>query len=275
MSVSVGIVFGTYRNEVTNLGGENVNFNGGQVREYTANRIQEGFPIAYFFGLETDGIFQNQAEVDAHAEQSGKAVGRVRYIDQDGDGVIDLGKDKVQIGSPHPDFTYGINLGFNYKNFDVNIFGNGVQGNDLFNANKYFTHFNSFQGGRSIDLLQSWGYPGATNDATTDLPQVNLNAPAQEYNSTSFFVEDGSYFRLKNLQIGYTIDDSVVSSMDGAKVKVFVQGTNLLTFTNYTGLDPEVGIANFYNGNADWGLGLDSGFYPVNRTLTVGFSATF
>ena len=273
LSIGVGIVFGTYRNEVTNLGGPNVNFNGGQVREYTANRIQEGFPISFFYGLETDGIFQNQAEVDAHAEQSGKGVGRVRYKDIDGDGVVDLGKDKTMIGSPHPDFTYGINLSLNYKKLNVNIFGNGVQGNELFNANKYFTHFNSFQGGRSVELLNSFGYPGATVDP--ELPQVSLNAPALEYNSTSFFVEDGSYFRLKNLQIGYTIDDSMVSSMDGATVKVYVQGTNLLTFTQYGGLDPEVGISNFYNGNADWGLGLDSGFYPVNRALSVGFSATF
>ncbi len=273
LSIGVGIVFGTYRNEVTNLGGPNVNFNGGQVREFTANRIQEGFPIAYFFGLETDGIFQNQAEVDAHAEQSGKAVGRVRYVDQDGDGVIDLGKDKTLIGSPHPDFTYGINLSARWKKLDFNLFANGVQGNELFNANKYFTHFNSFQGGRSVDLLNSFGYPGATVDP--ELPEVNLNAPALEYNSTSFFVEDGSYFRLKNMQIGYTIDDSAIPTMNGAKVKVYVQGTNLLTFTQYTGLDPEVGISNFYNGNADWGLGLDSGFYPVNRALSVGISATF
>lgn len=273
LSLDVGVVFGTYRNEVTDFGGPNVNFNGGQVREFFANRSQEGYPLASFYGLEADGIFQNQAEVDAHAEQTGKAVGRVRYKDQNDDGIINLDGDRTFIGNPHPDFTYGVNVNLNYKKLSVNIFGNGVQGNEIFNANKYFTHFNSFQGTRSTDLLNSFGYPGATVDP--ELPQVNLSAPAQEYNSTSFFVEDGSYFRLKNLQIGYTIDKSVLSMLGDASVKAYIQGTNLLTSTKYTGLDPEVGISNFYNGGADLSIGVDSGFYPVQRTLSVGLSATF
>ncbi|WP_235295835.1 SusC/RagA family TonB-linked outer membrane protein [Portibacter marinus] len=274
MSFNASIVFGTYRNEVTDLGGENVNILGGQVRESQTAITQEGLPLAAFYGLQTDGIFQNQAEVDAHAEQPGAGVGRVRYVDQNDDGVITLDGDRVVIGNPHPDFTYGINLGFNYKKFSVTLFANGVQGNDLYNANKYFTHFNSFQGNRSTDLLNSFGYPGVTNP-DPELPLVSLEAPALEYGSTSFFIEDGSYFRIKNLQLGYTIDDSLIGSLDDGSIRVFVQGTNLLTFTEYTGLDPEVGIANFYNGGGDLSIGLDSGFYPVNRTFTVGFSATF
>ena len=259
MSIGASINFGMYDNEVTNLGGPDVNFNSGSVREFTASRIQEGFPIAYFYGYEVNGLDD---------------AGRFNFVDTDGDGSI-TGEDRTFIGSPHPDFTYGINLNFSYKNFDVSLFANGVQGNELFNANKYFTHFNSFQGGRSTDLLNSFGYPGATG--TPELPLVSLSAPALEFNSTSFFVEDGSYFRLRNLQIGYTLPQDVLGNIGLESLKIFVQGTNLFTITDYTGLDPEIGRSTFYRSFDfnDWGIGIDSGFYPVTRTYTFGVKASF
>ena len=257
LNLGVSINYGMYENEVTNLGGENVNFNSGNVREFSASRIQEGFPIAYFYGYDIDGLDEN---------------GRFNFVDTDGDGSI-TGEDRTFLGSPHPDFTYGITINLNYKNWDLNIFANGVSGNSIFNANKYFTHFNSFQGNRSLDLLESWGYPGVDNSTAT-LPQVNLSAPALEFNSTSFFVEDGSFFRLRNVQLGYTFDQLKNAGFNS--LKVYVQGTNLLTITDYTGLDPEVGRSSFYEGfNSDWGIGIDSGFYPVTRVFTFGVKATF
>ncbi len=253
----VSVNFGAYKNEVTNLGGENVFFQSGNVREFSASRIQEGFPIAYFYGYNIDGL---------------TSEGRFNFVDTDGDGAV-TGLDRTQIGSPHPDFTYGINFYASYKNFDLSLFATGVQGNDLFNANKYFTHFNSFQGSRSTDLLNSFGYPGA--DGSNELPLVSLSAPALEFNSTSFFIEDGSFLRLKNLQIGYTLNNDLLGDAIGS-LKFFVQGTNLLTFTGYTGLDPEVGRSSFYGGfSGDWGIGIDSGFYPVTRTITFGVKAQF
>lgn len=255
-NIGVSVNFGTYDNEVTNLGGEDVNFISGNVREFSASRIQEGFPIAYFYGYELDGLTED---------------GRFNFVDTDGNGEI-TGEDRTFLGSPHPDFTYGINVNLSYKNFDLSIFANGVQGNDLFNANKYFTHFNSFQGNRSTDLLNSFGYPGATG--TPELPLVSLSAPALEFNSTSFFVEDGSFFRLKNVQLGYNVPADVIPGI--GSLKLFVQATNLFTITNYTGLDPEIGRSSFFgNLSDDWGIGIDSGFYPVTRTITFGAKATF
>ena len=257
LNLGISINYGMYENEVINLGGESVNFNSGNVREFSASRIQEGFPIAFFYGYDISGLDEN---------------GRFSFVDTDGDGTI-TGEDRTFLGSPHPDFTYGININLSYKNWDLGIFANGVSGNDIFNANKYFTHFNSFQGNRSTDLLESWGYPGVDNSSAT-LPEINLNAPALEFNSTSFFVEDGSFFRLRNVQLGYTFDQLKNAGFN--TLKVFVQGTNLLTITNYTGLDPEVGRSSFYQGfNSDWGIGIDSGFYPVTRVYTFGVKATF
>lgn len=259
-SYGVNVNFGTYTNEVTNLGGENVNFNSGAVREFTASRIQEGLPIAYFYGYEIDGLDES---------------GRFNFVDTDGDGEI-TGEDRTYLGDPHPDFTYGININLNYKAFDLNIFANGVQGNELFNANKYFTHFNSFQGNRSTDIInESFGYPGVDNSSAT-LPQVNLNAPALEFNSTSYFVEDGSYFRLRNIQLGYNIANDKLAKVGMSGLKLFVQATNLFTITKYTGLDPEIGRSTFYEGfGQDWGIGIDSGFYPVTTTYTFGVRASF
>jgi len=257
-NIGVSVNVGAYNNEVTNLGGESVNFNSGNVREFTASRIQEGFPIAFFYGFELDGLDEN---------------GRFNFVDTDGNGEVNS-EDRTFIGSPHPDFTYGINVNLSYKNFDLSIFANGVQGNELFNANRFFTHFNSFQGNRSVDVLNSFGYPGATGTPT--LPLVSLNAPAQEFNdANSFFIEDGSYFRLKNVQLGYNVPTAGLGGL--GSLKVYVQATNLLTITDYTGLDPEIGRSTFFGSlqGSDWGIGIDSGFYPVTRTVTFGVKASF
>ena len=257
-NLGVSVNFGTYNNEVTNLGDPNTNFPGGQVREIFVSRIQEGFPIAYFYGYDINGLTDD---------------GQFNFVDTDGNGEI-TGEDRTFLGSPHPDFTYGITVNLSYKAFDLSIFANGVQGNDLYNANKYFTHFNSFQGGRSTDVLNSFGYPGATGTPT--LPLVSLNANPLDFNSTSFFVEDGSYFRLKNVQLGYNLPNDILASTGIESVKVFVQATNLLTITNYTGLDPEIGRSTFFGDfNSDWGIGIDSGFYPVTKTFTFGVKAGF
>ena len=257
-NLGVSLNFGTYDNEVTNLGGPDVNFNRGDVREITVSRIQEGFPIAYFYGYDINGLTDD---------------GQFNFVDTDGNGEI-TGEDRTFIGSPHPDFTYGISVNLSYKAFDLSIFANGVQGNELYNANKYFTHFNSFQGGRSVDVLNSFGFPGATG--TPELPLVSSNANPLDFNSTSFFIEDGSYFRLKNVQLGYSLPEEVLSSTGIGALKFFVQATNLFTITDYTGLDPEIGRSTFFeNVDSDWGIGIDSGFYPVTKTFTFGVKAEF
>ncbi len=257
-NIGVSVNFGAYTNEVINLGGEDVNFNSGQVREVTVSRIQEGFPIAYFYGYDINGLTED---------------GQFNFVDTDGNGEIN-GEDRTFIGSPLPDFTYGINVNLSYKDFDLSIFANGVQGNDLYNANKYFTHFNSFQGNRSTDVLNSFGYPGASG--TPELPLVSLNSDPLDINSTSFFIEDGSYFRLKNVQLGYNLPASAIGSSGIGSLKLYVQATNLLTITNYSGLDPEIGRSTFFgNLGDDWGRGIDSGFYPVTRTVTFGVKAEF
>ena len=251
------------------------NFRGGPI-----TRTQAGSPISVFYGRVVDGIFQNEAEVTAAADQGfatpADGVGRFRYRDLDNDGDID-DDDRTTIGSPHADFTYGLNANISYKNFDLTAYFQGSQGNDIYNYNKIFTDFPTFfNGNRSTRVLDSWS---ETNPGGS-LPALSENITNNETAPNSFFVEDGSYLRLKNLQLGYNIPSSVLSNIGVLNARVYVQGTNLFTIAGYDGLDPEFQSTADPNNPAEGGtnltLGVDEGrFYPVSRIFTVGVKATF
>jgi hypothetical protein len=257
-------------------------FNGGAII-----RNAVGHPMSSFYGYKIVGFWNSQAEIDAANAAAQKAtgdpnavyeadmgVGRFKYADTNGDGVI-TADDRQFLGSPNPKFTYGLNLGLTYKNWDFSAFLYGVQGNKIWNQVKWWTDFyNSFQGAKSTTALyNSW------------TPQNhNAVAPIQEpgsYFSTntvpnSYYVENGSYLRLKNIQIGYTLPHSFLGQYGVSQFRVYVQAANILTATKYTGLDPEVG---FNQGAGSTGsytdFGVDEGSYATPRSVLVGVNLKF
>jgi hypothetical protein len=229
-------------------------------------RTSVGEPVSYFFGRNVLGIFQTQAEVDAHATQDGAGVGRFKYEDVNNDGVIN-DNDRTKIGDPHADLTFGINMNFAYKNWDMSMFWNGSLGNDIFDYTAlYYETPYFFNGNRSTRVLDSWS-PDNTDAALPALSETILN---NEFTSAnSFFVRDGSYLRLRSLQIGYTLPDSITSQLGISGARIYYSGTNLLTLTDFTGLDPEV--PRF--GALD--IGVYSAQYPSNSISSLGININF
>ena len=236
-----------YKNEVVSLIGDAPVFGSTGIRNGEVNRTKVGGELAEFYGREVTGLDAN---------------GRMTFAgDTDGDGDV-----RNVIGSPHPDFTYGINLNLGYQGFDVAAFFNGSQGNDIYNYNKVFTEFGLFfLGNRSANVLNAWT-PSNTN---TDVPALSASYPLEETAPNSYLLEDGSFFRLKNLQIGYTLPDSAIGSIGADSIRIFLQGTNLFTITDYSGYDPEI----IQNNNLN--LGVDRRVYPFAKTFTIGTNIKF
>lgn len=253
------------KSEVTGLGkgGEPVLSGYVQFANANAAKTDVGHPLASFYGYVTDGIFQTQEEVEAAAFQNaGTAPGDIRFKDLNGDNVIDI-NDQTYIGNPTPAFTYGFNADLGWKGFEFNLFFSGSQGNDIFNSTtRYdFTYVN-----RPSSVLDRWTGPGTSNDE----PRVNLSDPNQNARVSDRFVEDGSYLRLKTMQIAYNLPDAWLNKMKFDKFKVYMTIQNLITLTKYSGLDPEIGSVG---GSLE--IGIDRGFYPQARTVMGGVSLTF
>jgi TonB-linked SusC/RagA family outer membrane protein len=263
---NVGFNMAFMRNEVTSLGNGDTPVSAGSYGTGGGliTRTEVGQPIASFYGWQTDGIFQTQSEVDAHAFQSAEtAAGDFRYKDLNGDGVIN-DDDRTFIGNPTPNFTYGITAGASYKNFDLSMFWQGVQGNDIFNAVIRYD-FNT-----TNRLASRRGYWNGAGTSNTE-PRLSIGDPNQNSRISDRFVEDGSYLRLKNIQLGYTFPEALLKKAKISKVRVYISAQNLVTFTKYKGLDPEIGVGR--TGLLD--LGIDRGFYPQARTFLTGVNITF
>jgi TonB-linked SusC/RagA family outer membrane protein len=253
------------KSEVTGLGRGGEPVLSGYVQSANANaaKTDVGHPVASFFGYVTDGIFQNQQEIEAAAFQStGTAPGDIRFKDLDGNGVIDE-KDRTYIGNPTPRYNYGFNADLEWKGLELSLFFQGTQGNDIFmNLTRYdFSYVN-----RPASALQRWTGEGSSNIE----PRMSLSDPNQNARVSDRFIQDGSYLRLKTLQLGYNLPKSWLSKIKFDKVKVYMTAQNLLTFTKYTGLDPEIG-----NIGGSLEIGIDRGFYPQARTVMGGVSVTF
>lgn len=278
LSVSVSLNGSHYKNEILRIDGEQESFQG-PVGSRFGNAVinQVGFPIGSFRGLKTDGIFANQAEVNAHVQQDGAAPGRFRFVDVNGDGRI-TAADRTIIGDPHPDFIAGLDLGFQYKNWDFNANIFGTFGNDIFDVQKEFYVFRNFNTNVRKDLLTKSAVVQngqVTNLGSAIYPQLDISDTFSSQQS-DFFVEDGSYVRLRSLQVGYTFPPDVVPGM--RNLRLFVQAENLFTITGYSGLDPALPALSASRGGIDvrdQARGLDRGSYPSNKTLTFGVSALF
>jgi len=275
LTYSIGGNFSTYRNVVTKTTGDaNTQYfglNDERIQNFVVT--QQNYPISSFFGYTIDGIFQTNDEAAAapvnNLGTNQNRAGRFKFRDVNGDGVINT-KDLSIIGNPHPDFTYGINININYKNFGLALFGQGVHGNDIFNYVKYWTDFPTFAGNRSTRMLyQSWR-PGKT-DAI--LPQLTSSDQVSILPST-YYLESGSYFRMRNVQLTYNLPKSLMSKLLFSGARIYVQAQNLFTITNYSGMDPEINLRNYTSGN-DRQIGVDGGAYPTARQYLVGVNLSF
>ena len=269
---SVSGMFSTYRNRVIKLNDNpNAQIFGFSTRLPAISVTRAGLPIASYFGYIVDGVIKDDAEA-ATAPKFGTytRAGTFNFRDINGDGVI-TAADKTIIGNPHPDFTYGFNLNFGYKAFDLTVFIQGSQGNQIFNYLKYWTDFNTFQGNRSKDMLyNSWKKPG--DNAL--LPRLNSQDGTSQQIST-YFVEDGSYTRIKNVQLTYNFPSSILSKIKLSSAQIYIQGQNLFTFTKYKGLDPDINLRASGADNQDIHMGIDEGAFPVAKSYNVGVRLGF
>lgn len=262
---SIGGNIAFVRNEVTGLGAGNEPIFAGRVQSGNADvtKTEVGRPIGSFFGYVTDGIFQNQQEVESAAFQNeNTAPGDIRFKDLNGDGAITI-EDQTIIGNPSPAIAYGVNVDFEFKGFDLAIFLQGTQGNDIYNATVRYD-FNYVN--RPVSVLNRWTGAGTS----TVEPRVNLLDQNQNARVSDRFVEDGSYLRLKNVQLGYALPKSLLKKIKFEKFRLYVSAQNLFTFTKYSGMDPEIGA---YGGALN--AGVDRGFYPQARVLLGGVNVTF
>ncbi|MFD2101239.1 SusC/RagA family TonB-linked outer membrane protein [Flagellimonas iocasae] len=231
-------------------------------------RTAVGEPVASFYVLETAGIFQNQAEIDAWGVQPGARPGDVKYVDNDGNGVINF-DDRTVVGKALPDFEYGLNLNFGYKGFDMTAFFAGVTGNSIFNEQKWWSQRYDDNANYLVDDV-FWTGEGTSN--LIPRPQ-HLDSSLNPTQNSDRYVEKGDYFRLKNLQIGYSFPEEVISKLSLNKLRLYMTGQNLFTITDYSGYDPEVVGAN---GNGDFlNRGFDNGNFPSLRTGILGIQIGF
>jgi TonB-dependent starch-binding outer membrane protein SusC len=262
------LTFTTYNNKITGIAPGFPYFDAGGSRIGSFNRNQPGQAMSAFFGYQVVGLFQSQVEIDNAPTQADAEPGFFRFADINGDGAI-TPDDRTFIGNPNPDFTYGLNLTLEWKGFDLTAFFYGSKGNDIFNYNKWWTDFwPSFQGQKSTRLLnESWTEQRTNASVPKASNKSNFSTNTQ---SNSYYIEDGSYLRLRNLQIGYRLPASVISKVGLSNARLYVQGVNLFTITKYSGLDPEISAvveSGLYNDRAQ---GVDAGNYPAVKQLLFG-----
>lgn len=233
---------------------------------YTA----EGQTPGSFYGYVTDGIFQNRTEINSHSDEFGNIIqpyaqpGDFRFKDLNGDGQL-TDQDRTIIGDPIPDLSYGLTLKFDYTNFDLSLLFTGKYGNDMLNAaNPYLMsgsgNYNSYAG----LLDKAWDGEGSTNSQ----PRLSNDDPNQNFRYSDYFIEDGSFFRLTNLQFGYKLSDKIIENSGLSKARFYISGENLFTLTSFSGLDPDIGGRSTLSG-VDWG------HYPLPRIINIGVNLAF
>jgi hypothetical protein len=280
---SVNLNFATIQNEVTSIGsGQPISAGSGSDR-FDITRTEVGQPVGYYFGYIVDGIYQTEQEAaeanDFRNPIAGDFIFRdVNGFDEQGnvvpgaDGEVNTA-DRTLIGNPIPDFTYGLNISMDYKNFDLNVFVQGVEGNEIFNVFKQQTwqvpYFNGSGITNSVREVyeQRWTGPGTSNT----VPRLGYQEVNNYPFSSSFYVEDGSFTRLRNLQLGYTLRGNMAETIGITNARFYIGAQNLLTITNYSGFDPEIGDRN----QNPLLSGVDTGNYPLPRTYRVGLQVTF
>ena len=266
----VNMNLGTLKAEVTSLGRVTA-IQGGDFEGQNVNRLFVGEAPFHFFGYKTDGIFQTEAEiVEANQDLGEPQPGDIRYKDTNNDGTVDA-EDRTVIGNPNPDVTLGVDFNFQYKNIDLSVFINGVYGNEVYNGTLYRLTQQDRLFNRGTQVLDRWTGPGTSNTIPRAVGSTANLLPSDR------FVEDGSFTRLRNVTLGYTLEENVLKNfLNGSvsKLRVYLSGQNLATFTDYSGYDPEI-IPIRGEGRSVSAVGLDRGAYPQPRTLLVGLQLEF
>jgi hypothetical protein len=228
-----------------------------------ATRFERGYPIGYFVGLETNGIWQSAEEIaSSTVSQPGAQPGDLRFVDQNGDGIISFGdnSDKTIIGSPIPDYMFGFNLNLDYKGFDFSANIYGAFGQEIL---RNYERQQPYANQLSYNLKRWTGM-----NSTNEYPRLTTGA-TQNTTFSDFYVENGSYIRLKSIQLGYTLPKNITSKLGSSSVRIYIAANNLLTLSKYFGYDPDLG-----SGNA-LGAGVDNGNYPQARVFMTGFNIKF
>lgn len=281
LRLNTTVTFTTYNNEIKKIadGVQYFDLEGRRFNGSSIIRNAEGHSVSEFFGYEIEGFWDSQDEInEANAAavaatgsanaiyQNDVSVGRFRYRDINGDAIIN-DQDRTFLGNPNPDFTYGLNLELLYRNWDFSMFVYGSQGNDIWNNVKWWTDFySSFQGAKSkTALYDSWS---PTNTNATAPIQESTGSFSTANVPNSYFVEDGSYLRCRQLQLGYSFPSTLLERVNLSKFRLYAQVVNPFTITSYSGLDPEIsgGSVNF---------GIDEGAYPNQRQLIFGLNLIF
>lgn len=259
----VSVLGNTIHNEVQAIGGnsgiDSVLIGGFLANGQAVTLSRVGQPIGAFYGYVTDGIFQNQEELDSYPSLSQAGVGDLRFKDINGDGVID-GDDRTYIGSPIPDFVYGFSLDLDYKNWDFSIGLQGQVGNEIFNGKNVVRPdpYNFEQ-----HVWDRWTGEGTSNSE----PRPSYGG--YNYLPSDRFIHDGSYLRVRSLILGYSLPNKVLARLGMTQARLYLKATNLFTLTGYTGYTPEIGSSDVLSN------GIDRGIYPIPRVFSAGFNTTF
>ncbi|MBP6828401.1 MAG: SusC/RagA family TonB-linked outer membrane protein, partial [Saprospiraceae bacterium] len=274
-SYNIGANISAIRNKVVSIANGDPIRGGFGLSDGALTQTEPGYPVGSFFLYEMLGIFQTQAEIDASPFQTKDTrPGDVKFADLDGDNKID-DKDRKHIGNPFPDFTYGIQGGFNWKNFDFSMLIQGVQGNDVYFLYGNFAYETQLRGFNSYaEILHRWT-PGNTG---TDVPKVSVDDRNGNRRPSTRFLKDGSYLRIRNITLGYNLKDLLKwNAVSG--LRLYVTAQNALTITKYPGLDPEIQAnANDTRGlglSSDLAVGIDWGTVPAPRTFIAGLKLEF
>lgn len=248
-----------YKNELVTLNSRQKFIGGDQ-------RLIPGEPMGVYYGYVCDGIFQNDVEVANHATQTGAAPGRLIYRDLNGDGVID-DNDRCIIGDPNPDLSLGLNLAFKYKAFTLDMFFAGDFGFDIQNHMKrqlLSMNYGNLATNRGVDILNAW----TPTNTDTDIPALSLTDDNNEARFSTYYVENGSYMKMKYLKLSYSLPKNLIKKIGATNLDVYGQVENVFTITKYKGLDPEILPG-------EYGARIDNGAYPRPRTFTIGLNLQF
>ena len=269
----IGFNMATINNEVVALADANQVLYGEGLKfgtEHFPTQTRVGMPIGAFYLYRTDGLFQNEQEVNAHVNKDGQLFqpnarpGDIRFLDVDGDGVIDE-NDKEYIGSGIPKIEANLTFTADYKGFDLSLLLSSAWGHKLYNGNKYF--YEGMNSGSNFlrSTLDEW----TPQNSSTDVPRAVYQDPNNNLRESDRFIENGDFVRLRQLQLGYTLPMTVSQKLHLDKLRFYLSGENLFTITSYSGIDPEFSRSSVLDS------GVDRHIYPFTRSYTVGLQLTF
>ena len=259
----IGVLGTTLHNEVLSIGGnsgvDSVLIGGYLINGVSVTRSEVGLPIGAFYGYQTNGVFQTQAELDAYPHDGQAGVGDLRFVDINGDGKINA-NDRTYIGSPIPTFIFGFNFGIEIFGIDLSVNVQGQTGNKIFNA-KEVVRPNAYN--FESHVLDRWTGPGTSNSE----PRPSFGG--YNYNPSDHFIQDGSFLRIRNVALGYTLPSAWSNKIYMQKLRIYVKADNLYTLTKYTGYSPEIGSDDPLS------AGIDSGIYPITAVYSIGINLNF